>query len=77
MKATKPTKKSIFSVVPIEELMSEMMTIEGLFVMMVRYLGIEMVEEDEKSKIVISNNVQPLLAKFVILVYEICQIACH
>lgn len=35
-----------------------------MYVMMVRSLGIEKTEENEKQKIVISESVQPLLTEF-------------
>lgn len=57
--------KLIFSVSWTEkEFVSEMKADKGLYVMVVRFLGIKKAEKKEKFKIVISESLQPLLAKF-------------
>ena len=44
--------------------MSEMKRAEGLYVLVVRSLRVEKIEEEEKPKIQIPEEVQPLLDRF-------------
>lgn len=48
----------------IERVRSEMKAAEGLYVMVVKSLGIEKIDEEEKPNIIIPKQVQPLLAEF-------------
>lgn len=65
MKTIQLTIKLVFTVAYIDrEFVSEMKMAEGLYVMVVRSLGIEKIEEKEKPKIVIHERVQPLLVEF-------------
>lgn len=65
--ATKP----VFTVAPTKEkFVSERKAAELIYVMLVKSLGIEKTEQEEKLKIVILERVQPLLVKFSKLVFD-------
>lgn len=65
-KTIKPTEQAQIE----EEFVNEMKATRGLYVLNVKFLGTEKIEEDKKLKIVVPDKVQPQLAKFSKLVSE-------
>lgn len=62
-KAAQAAAKPVFIVAYTEgEFVSEMKEAEALYVMVIRYLGIEKTKDEEKLKIVIPKKVRSLLA---------------